>query len=116
MGRPDIPAYLGHRVDVSTFWGNIHDASGGLRFPTIGKLTKSLLSIPHSNADVEKFFSHVNLIKVKQKNQLKTSPLDALLMVKQGLPCESCVEFSPGLDMCRCINMSMYLIGSSNSD
>ena len=48
-----------------------HDGSGGLRFPTVGKLTKSLLSIPHSNADVERIFSHVNLIKVKQRNQLK---------------------------------------------
>ena len=119
IDRSDLPEYSGHRVDVGTFWGsvgNIRDGSGGLRFPTVGKLTKSLLSIPHSNADVERIFSHVNLIKVKQRNQLKTSTLDALLMVKQGLPCESCVKFCPDLDMCRCIKTSMYLSDSSNSD
>ena len=80
MDRSDLPEYSGHIVDVGTFWEsivNIYDASGGLRFPTTGKLTKSLLSIPHSNADVERIFSRFNLIKVKQRNQLKTSTLES---------------------------------------
>ena len=57
MDRSDFPEYSGHKIDVGTFWGsvgNVHDASGSLRFPTVGKITKSLLSIPHSNADAER--------------------------------------------------------------
>ena len=113
----DIPEYSGHREDVASFWGkvsDIHDPfDNNTRFPTIGKLTKSLLSLPHSNADVERIFSQVVLTKVKQRNKLKTSTLDALLMVKQGLPTKSCVDFTPTTDMCKCINTSMY---SSDSD
>ena len=114
----DIPKYSGHRDNVATFWGNlgkIEDACGSLKFPIIGKLTKSLLSIPHSNADVERIFSHVNLIKVKQRNKLKVSTLDALLMVKQGSSSNSCVHFNPTPEMCDSINTTMYL-SDSDSD
>ena len=114
----DIPEYSGHRDNVATFWGNlgkIEDACGSLKFPIIGKLTKSLLSIPHSNADVEWIFSHVNLIKVKQRNKLKVSTLDALLMVKQGSSSNSWVDFNPTPEMCDSINTTMYL-SDSDSD
>ena len=113
----DRTEYSGHRSDVGSFWGSvgkIRNVSGSLKFPAIGKLTKALLAIPHSNADVERIFSHVTLIKVKQRNKLKTSTVDALLMVKQGMPCQSCIEFTPDQDMCNCMNTSMYLSDSTS--
>ena len=82
----DIHEYSGHMDNVATFWGNlgkIEDAYGSLKFPIIGKLTKS---IPHSNADVERIFSHVNLIKVKIRNKLKVSTFDTLLMESKDRP------------------------------
>lgn len=92
----DLPPYGGSRADVATFWGSvgkIEDCSGNLKFPIIRKFITSLLSIPHSNADVERIFSHVNLIKVKQRNKLKVSTLDSLLKVKQGGLFANCVDF-----------------------
>ena len=59
--------------------------------------------MPHSNADVERIFSQVTLIKTKTRNKLKTETLDALILVKQGLPC-NCIEFTPDTAMCKCIN------------
>ena len=100
MDRCDLLEYSGHKVDVGTVWGSVGticDTSGGLRFQTVGKLTKSLLSVLvlHSNVDVARIFSHVNLIKVKQRNQLNTSTLDALLVVKQRLPCDHVLNSAP---------------------
>ncbi len=74
---------------VVLFWGNVSkltDTSGESRFPTISKLMKSLFSLPHSNVDMEHIFSQVVLIKNKQRNKLKTSTMDALLLAKQSLP------------------------------
>ena len=93
----NLPEFSSRRKDVVTFWGNLGkmtDTSGESRFPTISKLSKTLLSLPHSNADVERIFSQVTLIKTKTRNKLKTETLDALILVKQGLPC-----------VCKCINV-----------
>ena len=55
MDRTDLPEYSGHRSDVGSFWGSvgkIRNVSGSLKFPAIGKLTKALLAISHSNASL----------------------------------------------------------------
>ena len=62
-----IDQMLDHFEEVLEKFQN---GSGSLKFSAIGKLTKALLAISHSNADVERIFSHVTLIKVKQR--LKT--------------------------------------------
>ena len=77
------------------------------RFPTISKLVKSVLSLPHSNAEVERLFSQVTLIKTRQRNKLKTKTLDALLMAKHGLP-STCFSFVPDQAMYSSLNSSMY--------
>ena len=87
--------------------GRMTDTSGKSRFPTISKLSKSLLLLPHSNADAERIFSQVTLIKTKTRNKLKTETLDALVLVKQGLPC-NCIELKPYTATCKCINAEMY--------
>ena len=58
------------------FWGDLDEIT----------IIKSLLALPHSNADVERVFSQVFLIKTKHRNRLKTSTLDALLVTRSGLP------------------------------
>ena len=61
---------------IDRFWGEVDE----IKFPTVSLFVKSLLALPHSNADVERVFSEVALIKTKHKNRLKTSTLDALLV------------------------------------
>ncbi len=115
----DLPSTSGTRKDVVSFWGGvgqITNTSGESRFPTISKLTKSLLSLPHSNAEVERVFSQVVLLKTKVRNKLKSSTLDSLLMTKQSLPC-SCVDFKPESSMYKRMKSStLYDSESTDSD
>ena len=56
MNPNDMPTYTERRKDIVSFWGSLGkmtNTSGQSRFPITSKLTKSLLSFPHSNADVE---------------------------------------------------------------
>ncbi len=80
---------FGRRQDVVTFWANISKTtdtctSEESRFPTISKLTASLLAFPHSNAEVERVFLQIVLYKTKTRNRLKPNTLNSLL---QNLPC-----------------------------
>ena len=115
MDPNDLPTFRDHagnqhRKDVVTFWGNISrmvDTSQQKRFPVISKLTTSLLALPHSNADVERIFSHVTIIKTKARNSMKTKTLEALILTKLSLGC-TCVTFRPGSSLCKCVNIDMY--------
>ncbi|KAL0830039.1 hypothetical protein ABMA28_003497 [Loxostege sticticalis] len=44
-----------------------------------------LTLLPHSNADIERVFSQVNLVKTKLRNSLSISTLNAILYVRFGL-------------------------------
>ena len=91
------------KLNVSTFLGQVSrmvNTSQESRFPIISKLTTSFLSFPHSNADVERIFSHVTHIKIKTRNSMKTKTFDAIILTKQSLPCTFVV--------CKCVNLEMY--------
>ncbi len=118
MDPNDLPKFEGSRKDVVIFWGMISrivNTSDQRRFPTISKLTTTLLCLPHSNADVERIFSHVTVIKTKARNKMKTKTLDAIIMTKQSLRC-TCVEFQPDKSICKCINIDMYDSSPETSD
>ena len=91
-------------IDVDSFWGSVSkmtNTSGEHRFPTVSKLMTSLLSLPHTNADVERIFSQVVLIKTKTRNCLKASTLDAIV--------------KPVVDMYKRMNNTIYDTESSKS-
>lgn len=118
MESSDLPDFAGSRKDVAEFWGNVSkmvDTSGGSRFPIISKLMKSMLSLPHSNADVERMFSQVALVKTKHRNRLKTSTLDTLLTAKASIP-TTCVDFRPTSSMYKQMSVQMYVSDSSDSE
>ena len=69
-----------YRVD--RYWNEISlltDSSGRKRFTLLPKL---MLILPHGNADSERLFSQVNLIKTKQRNRIETKLMNALLTLK----------------------------------
>ena len=56
MNPNDMPTYTERRKDIVSFWGSLGkmmDISGQSRFPITSKVMKSVLSFPHSNANVE---------------------------------------------------------------
>lgn len=73
-------------VDVTTterFWAEINeltDASGSQRFGNISKLVLGLLSLPFSNAAVERAFSIVNIIKDKLRNRMSVKMVEGVLL------------------------------------
>ena len=76
------------------------------RFPVILKLTMSLLSLPHSNADIKRIFSHVTIIKTKARNSVKAKTLEALIVTKLSLGC-TCLTFKLGSSLCKCVNIDV---------
>ena len=58
---------------------------------------KGLLVLPHANADTERVFSQVNLIKTDTRNRLITKTVSALLSTKEGIKTVAgdCRKFEP---------------------
>ena len=70
------------------FWNEVlrfKDAQGESRFEELATFAITLLILPHSNADVERLFSSMNVTKNKQRNRMKLNILSAILMVRCGL-------------------------------
>lgn len=114
----DLPQSSSSRNDVVEYWGKVGkmaNTSGESRFPTIAKLAQSFLSFPHSNAEVERLFSQVTLIKTKHRNKLKTSTLESILQAKQSIQ-GSCLEFKPQRDMYDRFKLQMYDSDDTDSD
>ena len=74
--------------DTSELWAEISsysDATGENPFSDLADLALTVLTLPHSNADVERIFSHMNIVKSKLRNRLSIKSLNALLTIRYGL-------------------------------
>ncbi|CAG5054013.1 unnamed protein product [Parnassius apollo] len=68
--------------DTKNFWSEVlkfKDAQGVARFQELATFAITLLVLPHSNADVERLFSSMNIIKNKQRNRMKLTLLKSIL-------------------------------------
>ncbi|XP_067123238.1 zinc finger protein 862-like [Centruroides vittatus] len=88
--------------NLETFWyevNKIKDDNGDVMFPILGKLSTSLLSLPHSSACVERVFSQLNLIKTKIRNRLQVDTCNAFLLSKELLKTQNrkCYDWIPEL-------------------
>lgn len=71
-----------------TFWIEVcsyKDACGINPYLDLCELAISVLSLPHSNAEVERLFSQMNIIKSKLRNRLNIRSVNAILAVRSGL-------------------------------
>lgn len=74
--------------DTLQFWAEVadyRDATGENPYSDIFELALTVLSLPHSNADVERLFSHMSILKTKLRNKMSNETLRAVLAVKYGL-------------------------------
>ena len=94
-------------ISIDTYWhkiGLLKDDSGQLKYSLLSKLAKSVLIVPHGNADVERLFSHMGLTKTKLRNSLGVDTLTALLRLQFNVK-EPCFSFKPTHTMVsRCRN------------
>lgn len=121
LGCSVVP--LDGTLSIDQYWGNLSEVkngSGQLTFPTLSAFMKGLLSLPHSNADTERVFSAVNLIKTKTRNKLKCRSLEALLSAKEGIKYGSgidCTRFNPSNDfLSRMTSTNLYCDHSELDD
>jgi hypothetical protein len=66
-------------------------------FPNISNFALKFLSIPFSNAVVERVFSVLNLVKCKIRNKMKIDTLDSILRIRIHFSNEKvcCQSFMP---------------------
>lgn len=82
--------------DVELFWNEVSLLKRGdetQMFPLLSNFIFNILSLPHSSANVERIFSHINLLKTKQRNRLSTESITSLLHSKRLFNTANCYDF-----------------------
>lgn len=87
-------------INTVKFWSEVSwatDASNNPRYGNISKLALSLLSLPFSNATVERLFSSMNVVHSKLRNRLHVRSTEAIQQIRYGLRREkqTCATFQP---------------------
>lgn len=71
--------------DTVHFWSEVlkyEDSGGNNPFMSLAKFAIMMLSLPWSNAEVERVFSQVNIVKSKLRNRMNTDTLNAILYIR----------------------------------
>lgn len=74
--------------DSLKFWFEVYEytnANGEKTYQELAMFAFTVLSLPLSNASVERVFSFLNIIKSKLRNRLLISTVDAIIMIRTGL-------------------------------
>ncbi|KAK3924288.1 Zinc finger MYM-type protein 1 [Frankliniella fusca] len=106
-------------VDIVTFWGTVYDlknAAGQQVFPDLARFVLAALTLPLSNAIVERLFSVLGIVKCKLRNRLSMEMLDALLRIRTHFHARGkcCNQFKPTTEMVDNFN-SKCMYASSRS-
>lgn len=97
---------------------NYKDAGGNIVFKELSTFVISLLCLPYSNAEVERLFSQMNLIKSKIRNKMNLDLLNAILSIRTGLQRESkcCFDFDISEDLYNKVKTNSTYINDSEDD
>lgn len=82
--------------DIELFWENVASLRNGnqtIMFPLLTKTVFTILSLPHSSANVERIFSVINILKTKQRNRLSSETIVGLLHSQRFLKNSTCYDF-----------------------
>nr|XP_033339069.1 uncharacterized protein LOC117227702 [Megalopta genalis] len=101
------------QLQIPTFWHSlrtIKDHGGQYEFHNIVKLAELCMSLPHSSADVERFFSSLRHIRKRNRNKLETQMISALTRIKLHLMSSgvNCANYELPPDMLALFNYKMY--------
>ena len=94
-------------LPTEEFWGNVVLNE---KYRILGRFVKAMLCLPISNADCDRVFSKLNLIKMKQRNRFSTKGVASLIFVKDGIKHKSgsCKNFEPNKEILDRCNKEMY--------
>ena len=74
-----------NKNNTISFWSEVksyRDAGGNIRFEEIANFVLKLLSLPWSNADIERVFSQMNIIKTNLRNRLHLQTVNSVLAIR----------------------------------
>ena len=71
-------------MKTDTFWCKIYK-NEKIKCKNLANFVLGVLSLPHSNADCERIFSEVNIMKTKKINKLITETINGALITRQYL-------------------------------
>ena len=85
------------KKNTLSFWSEIwrfRDAAGLNPFQELAMAAVAVLSLPHSNAEVERVFSQMSVVKTKLRNRMSLQTLNSILYIRYGLKLsgEACFE------------------------
>ncbi|GBP33090.1 Zinc finger protein 862 [Eumeta japonica] len=92
-----VDADFASNCKVDVFWAQLltcEEDDQGLTFKKLSKFALDVISLPHANADCERLFSQVNLIKTKKRNKSVTPTVNGILLAKQRVR-GNCISFQP---------------------
>ncbi|KAK3924186.1 Translation initiation factor IF-2, partial [Frankliniella fusca] len=88
------------KVDIVKFWaavGAMKDGGGELNFKELAGFALSFLTLPLSNAVVERLFSVLGVVKKKLRNRMGLEMLNSIFKIRTHLHAKGlcCVNFTP---------------------
>ena len=103
----------GEPIDTIEYWihvSKLTNATGGKMFPELSDFALRALSLPVSNAVVERVFSILSIVKNKLRNGLKLDMLTAILRVRlyNSVRKICCRNFAVTKEMLAVHNSNMY--------
>ncbi|XP_068229521.1 E3 SUMO-protein ligase KIAA1586-like [Palaemon carinicauda] len=101
-----------------TFWNEVfkyRDSSNSNPFKELARFAISVLVLPHSNAEVERIFSQMNLVKNKIRNRMQTNMMNAILGIGSGLKrhAKTCFNYEIPPDVLNMIGTKQTYITST---
>lgn len=86
------------------------NSSGEQPYRELAEYVLNCLSLPMSNAEVERIFSQLCLIKTKVRNKLSLKMLESIIRIRACFQSKGmcCKNFEPTVDMLKLFNCKMY--------
>lgn len=105
--------------DNQKFWAEVHnykDGGGVNPFEDLLEFVRKCLVMTISNADIERVFSAMNIIKPKAKSRMKTKLLQCLLTIRFSLKAsgENCYSYDIPKDVISKIGTMMAYKGTDS--
>jgi hypothetical protein len=98
--------------DAVGFWSKVLNYARGdgvKPYEDLAQYALAALSVPVSNAVVERIFSHVTIVKTKYRNKMQIKMLDSILRVRLSISSGCCKNFLPTKSMIKKFNSAMYV-------
>ncbi|XP_036234247.2 SCAN domain-containing protein 3 [Bactrocera oleae] len=116
----ELPANIKITDPIDSFWAKLMDCGEGdqgMSFKNVSKFVLNVISLPHSNADSERIFSHINLIKTKTRNNMMVSTVNGILLAKQGVKSNvNCTTYEPSQSEYDRLNKSLMYKRKTTSE